>query len=46
MATIMFALSGVALLWLLQQSNARVGGYVFGAGTYIGFAVVLTHARD
>jgi len=42
MAAIMFALSGVALLWLLQQVNVRVWGYVLGAAAYIGVAVVLT----
>ncbi len=44
MAAIMFALSGLALLWLLQQIKVRAWGYVISAAAYIGVAVVLTQA--
>ena len=44
MAAIMFVMSGLALLWLLQQMKARTLGYVFGAAAYVGVAVVLTLA--
>lgn len=42
MAAIMFALSGVALLWLLQQAKVRALGYGVCAAAYLGGAVVIT----
>jgi hypothetical protein len=42
MAAIMFALSGIAVLWLLQQAKARSSGLVVCAAAYVGVAVVLT----
>lgn len=44
MAAIMFALSGIALLWLLQQVQALVLGYALGAAAYIGVAIIITRA--
>ena len=44
MASIMFALSGIAMLWLLQQAKLRVSGLVICATTYIGVAIVLTRS--
>jgi hypothetical protein len=46
MAAIMFALSGIAVLWLLQQGKVRAWGYVISAAAYIGVAVVVTRALD
>jgi hypothetical protein len=40
----MFTLSGIALLWLLQQLKASAGGYVLGAAAFLGVAVVVTQA--
>ncbi len=42
MAAIMFALSGIAVLWLAQQSPLRTRGYVACAIAYLGMAFVLT----
>ena len=46
LAAIMFTLSGVALLWLLQQLKTRAWGYVFSAAVYVGVVVVLTQALN
>lgn len=42
LAAIMFAMSALALVWLLQQLGARARGYCVGAAAYVGVAVVLT----
>jgi hypothetical protein len=44
MAAIMFALSGLAVFWLLQQTKLRTWGYVIFAAGYIGVACIITRA--
>ena len=46
MAAIMFALSGIAMLWLLQQTKLRGLGLVICAAAYIGVAAVLTRSLN
>ncbi|MEQ1515841.1 MAG: hypothetical protein ABL931_05060 [Usitatibacteraceae bacterium] len=42
MAAIMFALSALAVLWLLRQSKLRAPGYVLCVATYLVAAFILT----
>jgi hypothetical protein len=41
MAVIMFLLSVLALLWIMQQTHASKVGYLFGAVCYVGTATWL-----
>lgn len=42
MAAIMFALSAIAVLWLLQQTRLRPRGYLLCAVAYLGAACLVT----
>ena len=44
MAAILFALSVVAVLWLLQQAKTRAWGYAVCAMAYVGVAFLVTIA--
>jgi len=42
MAAILFSLSGIAMLWLLQQSRMRARGYIGCTAAYLSVAFVVT----
>lgn len=44
MAAIMFAMSGLAVLWVLQQVRARPPAYLLSAAGYCGAVLMLTKA--
>jgi hypothetical protein len=44
MAGIMFVISGIAVLWLLQQAKARLWLYIMAFAIYACLALIITRA--
>jgi hypothetical protein len=44
MAGIMFVMSGIAVMWLLQQAKARAWLYVLVFASYVGLCLFVTRA--